>query len=382
MSPPDSLSAEKSALGRPPAPVSFWFARIWQGMTLPVWLQLLTQHRFRIAPSRRTLAGRITLFSVVNAVLTGAENIGWGEQIKGVKVAPPLFVIGHWRTGTTWLHELLALDDRFSYPTTYQCSAPGHFLSTQDWLPHLLPHMMPKQRPMDNMPAGWNRPQEDEFALCNLGLPSPYRHWAFPNAPRRDDESLTLRNLPESERRRWQRGLLRFLQHLTLNDARRLILKSPTHTARIALLRELFPGAQFIHIVRDPYVVFPSTMNLWKSLWSIMGMQVPDYLNLTGYVFDLFNIMYRQYFQDAPQLSTRELCEVRYEDLGRDLKGEMRRIYDQLGLGGFERVEPKLQGYLEQTRNYQTNKFELDESLRRDIVKQWSAYFERYAYDK
>jgi hypothetical protein len=249
-------------------------------------------------------------------------------------------------------------------------------------MPHLLAYMMPERRPMDNMPAGWDRPQEDEFALCNLGLPSPYLHWAFPNDPRRDDESLDLQKLPPWERRRWARGLVRFLQHLAVSDPRRLILKSPTHTARVGFLRQLLPGAQFVHIVRNPYVVFPSTLNLWKQLWNIMGLQEPDYHNLTGYVFDLFTRMYNQFFRDRPQFGPGELCEVRYEDLRQDVVGEMRRVYDQLGLGDFHRVEPKLKGYIAETKDYRTNKFELDEALRLDIAQRWGDYFERYRYEK
>jgi hypothetical protein len=378
----EAPSPPKPAPAAEQAKVSFWIARIWQGMTLPTWLRLLTEHRFRVAQPRVTLAARISMFSMFNALLAGAENIGWGVQIRRARVAPPVFVIGHWRTGTTWLHELLALDERFSYPTTYQCMAPHHFLTSQDWVPWLLPHMMPKQRPMDNMRAGWDRPQEDEFALCNLGLPSPYRLWAFPNDPRRHDDSLTMRALPAAERTRWTRGLRRFVQHLSLSDSRRLVLKSPTHTARVGLLRELFPGAQFVHIVRDPFVVFSSTVNLWKRLWSIMGMQVPHFRNLTDYVFDQFNIMYRQFFADRPQLRAGEMCEVRYEDLRKNLLGEMRRVYDELGLGGFDRVEPKLRGYIEETKDYRTNKFDLEEGLRHDIAHQWGEYFEQYGYEK
>src|SRR5437868_4195855 len=102
---PNEKSTSAAALPK----VSFWFARIWQGMTLPVWLRLLARHRFRVAPSRLALSVRIDLFSIFNGLLSGVEQIAHGPQIKNAKVQPPLFVIGHWRTGTTWLHELLAL---------------------------------------------------------------------------------------------------------------------------------------------------------------------------------------------------------------------------------------------------------------------------------
>ena len=127
--------------------------------------------------------------------------------------------------------------------------------------------LMPSRRPMDNMAAGWARPQEDEFALCMMGQPSPYLTIAFPNRPPQFSEYLDLQNLPPRAVARWQRAYLGFLRRLTFKDPRRLILKSPPHTCRIKLLLELFPDARFVHIVRDPYVVFPSTVNLWKSLY-------------------------------------------------------------------------------------------------------------------
>ena len=79
----------------------------------------------------------------------------------------PIFIIGHWRSGTTLLHELMSLDERFTFPTTYECFVPNHFLISA-WFDAWLKCLLPKQRPMDNMALGWDRPQEDEFALCNM----------------------------------------------------------------------------------------------------------------------------------------------------------------------------------------------------------------------
>src|SRR5687768_18104609 len=46
----------------------------------------------------------------------------------------------------------------------------------------------------------------------------------------------------------------------------RSILKSPPHTCRVPTLLRLFPDARFVHIVRDPYAVYPSTLHLWRIL--------------------------------------------------------------------------------------------------------------------
>lgn len=96
---------------------------------------------------------------------------------------PPVFIIGHWRTGTTLLHELLILDPRHNFPNTYQCLEPNHFLLTEKFFKSYFNFLLPTRRPMDNMEAGWDKPQEDEFALCMMGQPSPYLDVAFPNNP-------------------------------------------------------------------------------------------------------------------------------------------------------------------------------------------------------
>ena len=104
---------------------------------------------------------------------------------------------------------------------------------------------MPKQRPMDNMAAGWDCPQEDEFALCNMGMRSPYLTIAFPNHPPQNQEYFELRDVPARQRIRWKRGLTWFLKCLTVRTPRRIVLKSPPHTFRVKVLLEMFraPGS-------------------------------------------------------------------------------------------------------------------------------------------
>src|SRR5205823_6939054 len=142
------------------------------------------------------------------------------------------------------------------------------------------------------MAAGPAEPHEDEFALLNMGLPSPYARLAFPNRPQ-SENSLDFAGLPTNETRRWQRGLLHFVRQLTWRaGGKRLVLKSPPHTARVRLLVELFPDARFVHIVRDPRRVFPSTVWLWKSLGDVHGLQRPRGERLEERVFRDLNRMY------------------------------------------------------------------------------------------
>ena len=356
--------------------------RIWIGMTLWGWLRLLVHNRFAFERRFWLPALALTFTSAFNTLWGWITLLTHGWRVARVKInKPPIFVLGHWRSGTTLLHELLACDPRFAYPTTYACLAPTHFLRTEWVARRWFNFMIPDRRPMDNMPAGLQRPQEDEFALCNLGLPSPYLSIAFPNRPPLDAEYLTFDGVPARERRRWQRKLTWFLRQLTYRDRRRIVLKSPTHTGRVRVLLEMFPEARFVHIVRDPLVVFPSTVKLWKSLAKRDAMQTPTHAELEERVLTTFERMYEAFERDRPLIPPGHICDVRYEDLVADPVAVMRRVYDELGLSEFEHALPAIKAYLAAADGYQTNQFELSSEQEAEISRRWQGFAERYGYE-
>jgi hypothetical protein len=363
-------------------PKQVWAPRIWHGADLFAWLRLLARNHFAVHPAYWYIGFFTTCSTLVNTVLGVLTEAIHGGRVARTQIhEPPLFIVGHWRTGTTLLHELLILDPRHTFPTTYQCMAPHHFLLTERILPRLLWFLMPSRRPMDNMDIGWDRPQEDEFALCLLGQPSPYLTVAFPNRPPMDQGAFDLEQLPPRARAAWERTFLSFLRALTSRDPRRLVLKSPTHSCRIPTLLRLFPGARFVHIVRDPYVLFPSTVNLWKTLYRNHGLQRPTFAGLEEHVFETFSRLYAR-LEDGKRLVTPgRFYELRYEDLIADPEGQMRLLYERLALGGFEEALPRMRKYLQEHAGYQTNRFpSLTPELRAEIGRRWGAVIERYGY--
>ena len=171
-----------------------------------------------------------------------------------------------------------------------------------------------------------------------------------------------------------------FLKCLTVRDPRRIVLKSPPHTGRIKTLLELFPDARFIHIVRDPQVVFPSTMNLWRRLRHDEGLQTPRYEGLEEYVFETFQQMYDAFERDRESIDPVRFSEVRYEDLVADPIGQVRRVYDELGLGEFDAVLPAIEQYLESVKDYKKNRFQTPPELQAKIAERLKPYIEKYGY--
>ncbi len=361
-----------------------WMPHIWEGCDFFAWVRLLLRNRLAVSPPQLYVAFIVTFVSLGHTLLRWAQDAWYGSRLDRVTIPhSPLFIIGHWRTGTTLLHEMLILDPRHAYPNTYQCLEPNHFLLTESLFERWFRFLLPSRRPMDNMPAGWERPQEDEFALCMMGQPSPYFTIAFPNHPPQDLEAFDLDGLPPRAREGWKKAFLRFLRHLTFKDPRRLVLKSPTHTCRIPTLLELFPDARFVHIVRDPFVVFPSTVNLWKALYIVHGLQRPTFAGLEEYVFNTFTHLYARLERSKHLLAPNRFHEVRYEDLIADPIGQMRRLYERLELGGFEDFLPRLKSFLAANAGYKTNRYrEVSPELRAEIERRWGHIIRQYGYER
>lgn len=357
--------------------------RIWIGMQAKAWFRLIFRHRCRFNDWRLWLVAlAVSCYMLPLALLGGLFRLLGKFELRGVDVKqPPIFVLGHWRSGTTMLHELMVLDQRHGSPTTYACLLPNIFMHTEHFARRFLNFIVPANRPMDNMAAGWDKPQEDEFAILNLGLPSPYEMLAFPNESLPPKSYLTIDTLPPADLAHWKDELRWFLiqvQHTT--RCQRLVLKSPTHTARIKTLLEMFPDARFVHIVRDPHVVFPSTVHLWKTLYRRHGLQVTEGAHLDEYVLDTFNVMYEHFERDRSLIPAGHFCELKYEELVRDPAGSLRSIYQQLGLDGFEQVIPRLNEYLAAVDGYQTNQYELTDEQRQLVDTRWKAFLDRYDY--
>jgi omega-hydroxy-beta-dihydromenaquinone-9 sulfotransferase len=358
-----------------------WMPRMWQGCDFFAWLTLLFRNRVAVHPRQLYIAVIITLVSFINTLLGLLQDAMFSRAVRNTKIEqPPIFLLGHWRTGTTLLHELMICDQRFGYPTTYACAEPNHFLLTERLFSRWLSFLMPASRPMDNMKGGFDRPQEDEFAMCMLGVGSPYSTIAFPNRRPDGPDYLDLEAVPPAGLRRWKRAFDGFLRKLTYQTGKRLVLKSPPHTARIKTLKEMFPGAIFIHIVRDPYVVFPSTVNLWRTLYHAHGLQTPTCDGLEETVLQTFVRLHEKLEEGKKLLGPGQFYELRYEDLVRDPVGEMGKLYAHFGLTGFDAYLPRLQEYLANNRGYETNKYRLTEQQRTLVTRRWGDVIRRYGY--
>lgn len=353
------------------------------GITARNWRQLLAQNRYRIDPAYAHRAAFITLTSLLNSWHYGREERRFGAEVRKIAIRqPPVFILGHWRSGTTHLQYLLAQDDeQFAFANTYQVVNPHTFLSTEEVNKRRFARLVPSKRPMDNMALSFDTPQEDEFAPCLMSLRSPYLGISFPRRENHYMRYLTFDHATPEEVAEWKAAFIYFLQKLTLKFGRRLLLKSPPHTARIRTLLELFPDACFIHVYRNPYRVFQSTRHYFDTATWYTYLQRPDPDRLDEGIFERYNLVHDAFFRDRKRVPSRQLCELSFETLEQDPVGQVRLIYEQLGLENFERFRPKLQNYVDSLAGYQKNEFrELPADLRRRIAREWGRSFDAWKY--
>jgi omega-hydroxy-beta-dihydromenaquinone-9 sulfotransferase len=351
------------------------------GISFGDWLRLLRDNDFAVDFPYWPRAALLTLTSVGQSLQRWREERAYGAAVAGTTVLPPLFILGHWRNGTTHLHYLLGLDGRFAYPSNFQVIFPHSFLTTETWNAPFMARFTPERRAQDNVCLEVGLPQEDEFALSILTPYSPYLAWAFPRREAHYERYLTFRDVPRVEVERWQAALRLFLQKLTWKSHRPLLLKSPTHTCRIRLLLELFPDARFVHIRRDPYTVFLSTRRLFETVLQNVGLQRCDRRRFDELVLRRYRLMYDVFFEERGLVPPDRFHELKFEDLEKDPVGQLRALYERLRLPDFEAVRPALEDYTRTHAGYRKNEYRaLPGPLRRRVAEAWRRNFEEWGY--
>jgi hypothetical protein len=235
---------------------------------------------------------------------------------------------------------------------------------------------------MDDVQVSLDSPQEDEFALLALGARSPYEGLMFPSQLARALSLSDPDQLSGPDLARWREVFQYFLRCVSVSaGSRPLILKSPPHGSRIAMLRELVPEARFVLIVRSPEVVFESAVGMWKSLCALYALEplpTEDYFRAIVLEDRLrFEAKLGEGLQALPPGC---LAFVRYEELVRGPVQVVGSLYDQLGLGGFAEVEPSIRAQARAKRQYQARQAAPDPAWAQRVRQSWESLYTKYGY--
>lgn len=325
------------------------------GFTFGDWMKLTIENRFSLSRTYRRRWATVTLLSLRNSRLGRKEAREYDAKVEDAVIQPPLFVLGHWRSGTTLLHSLLVQDDRFAYPNLFQVTFPHIFLSMEEVVKRDMARVAAQKRSMDNVQVTVHSPGEDEFALASLSLRSPILGWMFAKRETYYDRYLSFRDVSATEIEEWKTAFIKFVKKLSWRYNKPLVLKSPPHTARVSLLLEMFPDARFVHVSRNPYDVYRSTRGLYNTVVEASRLQPAASNGIVSGILRRYRTMYDAYLEDRKLIPAGRLYEIRYADLENDMVAQVSAIYEQLQLGDFAPAEAAIQAYSDSVADYKKN---------------------------
>jgi hypothetical protein len=346
-------------------------------------LRLLAQNRFKIDLIGFPRILYSIFLSLSMSPLRFYENIKYNKKIDQTKIEKePIFILGHWRTGTTYLQNLITQDKQFGFPSTYHTVTPALFLSFEKYIKPLVISSLPEKRPQDDVDLGADLPNEEEYALGALSPYSFYNGWCFPKNMRYYNNFVDLNNISKNTIDNFKKIYLYYLKKLTyFYNGRQLILKNPSNTSRIKFLLEIFPDAKFINIIRNPYHVFLSMKrNIEKEMVLYTIQKPPEWSLFEKTMVDMYIRMFNKYFSEKRLIKKGNLVELKYEDFILNPLIEIERVYSNLNLTDFNKNKEIFKKYIKSQKKIKTQKYEIDEITRNKIYNYFKFTIDKWKY--
>lgn len=293
---------------------------------------------------------------------------------------PPVFILGHWRSGTTHLYNIMSLG-RFGYVPPTATGMPHDMLYLGRMLQPMLEKALPESRYIDNIPVTPTSPQEDEIAIANMSAMSFYHALYFPK--RFDfflDRGLFFDDASKQDVEQWKAAFTLFMRKLAYTQGKPLLIKNPVYTARPAMLKAIFPQAKFIHIHRDPFDVFLSMRNFYKQLLKVMALQPYDHVDIDAVILRVYDRMMTAYARETEGWRAPDFVEIAYADLDAKPLETVGAVYRALELPGWTQAEPVFARYLASVKSYRKNAFRGDQAAIDAVSRRWAPWLQRWGY--
>ncbi len=352
------------------------------GILFSQWIKLLFNNKFSVPLNSLPEIFVITILSIRNSYYALSDRkIEKKIYAENGLIKDPVFILGHWRSGTTFLHNILSLDNSFSFPRIYHVIHPNSFIHLDRKFKKFIESRNAKKRSMDNVKNHPMLPGEEEFALAALTLKSPIVGWVFPKNFDYYEKYLCLEDIPQQDLDEWKTAYSNYLKKVTYLEKKQLILKSPANTARIKFLLDLYPNAKFINIHRNPFNVFLSTKKLHETAIAKTNLQKNYTYDVTERILNTYEKVYECFFDGKKLLNEENFVDISFEELEKDIFGTVKKIYDSINMGDFENIKPALEKFVEENKDYKKNKYpEMEETLKKKIYERWKKYFDYWGY--
>ena len=265
------------------------------------------------------------------------------------EIRAPVFVVGTGRSGTSILHELLALDPGNRVPLTWELLHPGDAVGSAD-------EQAAARAAGDAVHRAWGDLQPayetmhhnagDEPNECIFATMLEFLSDQWGGTYEIPTYSGHLVAADQAAAYRYHRRVLQTLQRRV--PARKgWVCKAPSHLSQLRTLFAVYPDARVVQLHRDPLKTVPSTVSLMGTIRSMRCEQV-DVDGLAplisfGYALMLDDTMDARASGELPDA---QFVDVRYADLLAEPAATVLHAYERLDREPAEGLRAAIEGRL------------------------------------
>ena len=293
---------------------------------------------------------------------------------------PPIFILGHWRSGTSHLQHILQLDPEISTSTIFRSIFADNYYLTESWLKRALNFLCSTLKirySIQRTTMDMDLPAELDLALCAICSKHSYSwgHILPKSFATRVDRQILFEDDQIADS--WLEDYDYMIRKLSYRSGgRRVLVKSPGDTARISHIRRKYPEAKFIFIHRDPVSVYHSSEYLWETIQRHLSLHEIQKTEIQDLILNTYQRLLSRYLKQRNEIPNEQLVEISHRDLQQDPLGEIRKIYSKFELG--TPPEEELAHFLAATESYKHTHYSTPPELKAKLAARWSFAFEEW----
>lgn len=320
------------------------------------------------------------------------EPLRWVELAYNPKIRrhtlakDPIFILGFYRSGTSYMHELMTKDDRLGYHTNFQMVLPEVMLSGERILRpffDFICRVFNIEDKVHRVRLSFRGPGEEDAGMTTLVNPRGAQ-WGyfFPKmALTHFQQYVLFENIPPSEKKAWEEDFVFLLKKISMaNQNKQLVLKSPPNTARVKQLLSLYPNAKFILIHRNPYEVYTANKRFWEVTRQVYAVGGFGTIDVNGIIMDTYARTMDRYLSEKDLVPEGQLIEIAYADFIQKPMENMQKIYKTLQLGDFSYCESKMQRFVDAQKSFVRLQYELPETEGKTVTRKFEPYIRHWNY--
>lgn len=316
------------------------------------------------------------------------ELLRFNQKIKKHQLQEdPIFILGFYRSGTSFMHQFLTQDHRLGYHTNFQMIFPEVMLTSEKAISPGLDFLCKAfniQDEVHRMQLSFRYPGEEDAAMTTTTNPRGSQ-WGyfFPKMMMSQFRKYVLfQGTRETEVEGWKADYLFLLKKISLaNQGKQLILKSPPNTARVKLLLSMFPRARFIMVHRNPYEVYVSNQRFCEVTNKIYSVGPTKDIDNNQIILDTYAQTMERYLAEKGLIPDGQLIEMPYQELMQAPMESMQKIYKTLRLPDFEVIKDEMTSYIEGQKSYVRLKHKMPEADEKLVSEKFAPFIKHWNYD-